>query len=137
MTRLIKNSIVFVCILFFSSCNWFTYIPRSKKNIQREKPSVVLLNRMIEFREEFNTWPYSKEGFISKGKRYMDAFDGFPYLGTRFKVIDDDRMVFTFYDHKKDHARVEKTGQMDLNSYYGKVKFYKMNNKFIWKLKMH
>ena len=137
MTGLVKNSIVFASIVFFTSCNKIIYIPRSKKNIQREKPSVVLLNRMIEFREEFNTWPYSKEGFISKGKKYIDAFDGFPYLETRFKVIDEDRMIFFFFNHKKDQARYEKTKQIDLNSYAGKVKFYRKGNKFIWELKMY
>ena len=137
MTGAIKNSVIIYCIVFLTACNWFTYIPRSKKNIQREKPSVVLLNRIIEFREEFYVWPYSKEGFISKGKKYMDAFDGFPYLETRFKVIDDDRMTFFFSGHKRANARYEKTGQIDLNSYGGEVKFYKMNNKFIWKLKMY
>src|SRR5258705_13867835 len=119
MKGLVKKSILFACIIFFASCNWFTYTPRSKKNIQREKPSVILLNRMIEFREEFNTWLYSKEGFISKGKKYMDAFDGFPYLATRFKVIDDDRMIFFFSDHKRDRERYERTEQIDLNSYGG------------------
>ena len=137
MTKGIKNSIIISCIVFFTSCNYFTYTPRSKKNIQREKPSVVLLNRIIEYREEFHDWPYSQQGFASKGKKFMDAFEGFPYLETRFKVIDDDRMIFFFSDHKKDNERYEKTRQIDLNSYGGEVKFYKKDNKFIWKLKMH
>jgi hypothetical protein len=137
MNRLIKNSIVLSSIVFFTSCNWLWYTPRSKKNIQREQPSVVLLNRIIEYREEFYAWPYSKEQFISKGKKYKEAFDGFPYLDAVFKVIDDNRMTFFFSHHNRDEARYERTKQIDLNNYHGKVKFYKTNNKFIWKLKMH
>jgi hypothetical protein len=150
MTGVVKNSIVFACIVFFSACNHFnhtaankrnnplfTYTPRSKKNIQREKPSVILLNRIIEYREEFNGWPYSKEGFISKGKKYFDAFNGFPYLGMQFKVISDDKMIFYFFDHVKDNKNMNESGMIELHSYHGKVYFYKSNNKFIWKLKMH
>ena len=136
MTRVLKNSIVFACIIFFASCNYVTFTPRSKKNIQREKPSVVLLNRMIEYREEFNSWPYSKEEFIGKGRKYKEAFEGFPYLQMSFKVIDNDRMNFFFYDHKRDHEKYERTGLIDLGSYGGVVKFKKENNRFIWKLKM-
>ena len=136
MTRIFKNSIVFAGVVFFTSCNKVTYIPRSKKNIQREKPSVVLLNRIIEYREEFYSWPYSKEGFMSKGKKYKEAFEGFPYLQMTFKVIDDNRMNFFFSDHKRDHERYERTGQIDLGSYGGVVKFKKANNRFVWKIKM-
>jgi hypothetical protein len=124
------------CLLILASCNSFTYTPHSKKKAQREKPSVVLLNSIIEFREEQNAWPFSKEEFMSKGKKYRDAFAGFPYTRTVFKVIDNNTMVFSFYDHVKDVQQYNQTGKSDLNGYQGEVKFFKDNEKFIWKLKM-
>jgi hypothetical protein len=124
-------------IIFLSGCNYFTYTPRSKKNIQREKPSVVLLNRIIEFREEYNSWPFSKEEFTSTGSKYKEAFDGFPYMQTTFKVIDNNTMNFSFSEHVKDIQNYQETRKADLNSYGGQVRFYKEKDKFIWKLKMY
>jgi hypothetical protein len=119
-----------------TSCNYVTYTPRSKKNIQREKPSPVLLDRIIEFRQEFNSWPFSKEEFTSKGGKYKQAFDGFPYLSVKFNVIDNDNMLFTFYDHIVDRKNYDESKKVDLNSYSGEVKFFKEKDLFIWKIKM-
>jgi hypothetical protein len=123
-------------IILFAACNYVTYTPRSKKNIQREKPSVVLLNSIIDYRLEQNIWPFSKEDFISKGRKYKEAFEGFPYLLIKFKIIDNDKMIFYFNEHKKDVQKYKETNMVDLHSYSGYVKFYKENDKFIWKLKM-
>lgn len=133
----VKIVAVIFGVTFSSGCNYFTYTPGSKKNIQREKPSVVLLNRIIEFREEYNSWPFSKEEFTSKGSKYKEVFDGFPYMQTTFEVIDNNTMTFSFYDHVKDIQHYQRTRRTDLNSYSGRVKFYKEKDKFIWKLKMY
>lgn len=135
MSLLIRTGCMFLLVSLVA-CSHVTYTPRSKKKVQREKPSVVLLNRIIEFREEFNAWPFSKEEFISKGIKYREAFEGFPYLQARFKVIDNNTMTFSFYEHITDVRNFQQTQQVDLNSYAGEVKFYKEKDKFIWKLKM-
>ena len=128
-------------VLFFllstcTACNYVTYTPRSKKNIQREKPSPVLLDRILEFRQEFNSWPFSKEEFTGKGGKYKQAFEVFPYLSVKFNVIDNDNMVFTFYDHIRDRQNYHETKKVDLNSYSGEVRFFKEKDLFIWKIKM-
>lgn len=133
----VKIFVVIVFVAFSSGCNYVTYTPHRKKIIQREKPSVVLLNRMIEFREEYNSWPFLKEEFTGKGLKYKEAFDGFPYLQTTFKIIDNNTMNFSFYAHLRDVQHYQQTEKIDLNSYNGEVKFYKEKDKFIWKLKMH
>jgi len=125
-----------LAIIAFASCNYFTYTPRTKRQVQREKPSVVLLQRMVEFREEFNSWPFTMEEFIGKGQKYKEAIQGFPYRQTKFDVIDNNTMIFSFFDHKKDAENYKQTTLVDLNSYNGYVKFYKEKDKFIWKLKM-
>ena len=131
----IATSFLLVGILF--SCNQFTYSPHSKKKQQKEKPSVVLLDRIIEFRLENNSWPFSKEEFIGKGMKFKQAFAGFPYLTTTFKVIDNNTMTFYFSDHYNDVQNYKNTQLIDLNSYGGYVRFYKEGEKFIWKLKMN
>ncbi|HEX6191902.1 MAG TPA: hypothetical protein VFZ42_06045 [Chitinophagaceae bacterium] len=131
---------LFVTILllsFASSCNTITYTPRGKKNIQKEKPSPALLDKIVSFREDFNSWPFSKEEMTGKGGIYRTAFDGFPYMQVRFKVIDHNNMVFYFSDHRRDVQNYKETQKIDLNSYGGEVKFYKEKEKFIWKIKMY
>lgn len=128
--------LVIVLVVSLAGCNHFTYNPHSKKKTQREKPSVVLLNRIIEFREEFNSWPFSREEFTGKGLKYRQAFDGFPYLETKFRVVDNNTMIFSFWRHIRDEQNYQQTNKVDLNSYAGEVKFFKEKDKFIWKLKM-
>ncbi len=124
-------------VLLFSSCEHFTYTPKSRKNIKEEQPSIELMSRIVDFRIEQNSWPLSKEDFISKGKKYYDAFTGFRYTNTNFKTIDSNTMVFFFSDHVKDVEKYKETEQYDLNSYRGTVKFYREKDKFVWKLKMY
>ena len=124
-------------ILVLSSCEVFTFTLRSKKNIRKEKPSVVLLEAIVDYRKEFNTWPFSKEEFMMKGKKYRDAFEGFPYMYTNFKVIDNNTMTFYFNDHRRDLQNFKETQKIDLNSYGGHVKFFKERENFIWKIKMN
>lgn len=104
---------------------------------QKAKPSIVLLDRIIEFREENNAWPFSKEEFINTGVKYREAFAGFPYLKTTFKVVDNNTMTFSFSEHQKDVEKYKETQQVDLNSYGGQARFYKEGEKFMWKLKMY
>ena len=137
MKLLIKTPVVVFVAFAVWSCNHVTYTPRSKKKVQQAKPSVVLLDRIIEFREENNAWPYSKEEFVNKGRKYKEAFDGFPYLTTKFKVIDNNTMTFSFAEHQKDVRKYKETQQVDLNSFGGQVRYYKEGEKFMWKLKMY
>lgn len=133
-SRLIPGSILLIILL--ASCNHLTYTPRSKKNIQREKPSVILLNAILDYRVEQYDWPVSREEFVNKGKKYRDAFEGFPYSYTRFKNIDSNTMVFYFSGHIKDQHAYNETQKVDLNNYSGRVRFYKDKGRFTWKLKM-
>jgi hypothetical protein len=135
MNKLVRTTPALL-LLILSACSSITYTPHSPKKMQKEKPSVVLLNAIIEYREEQNAWPFSKEEFVSKGKKYKDAFVGFPYSRTAFKVIDNNTMVFSFYDHVQDVQNYQQTNKTDFNSYWGEVKFFKEKDKFIWKLKM-
>jgi cbb3-type cytochrome oxidase subunit 3 len=137
MNRTVRLITIPVIVLFLISCNYFTYTPKSRKNIKEEQPSIVLLSAIADFRIEQDRWPVSKEDFISKGKKYLDAFSGFRYNNTNFKIIDSNKMVFFFSDHVKDAEKYKETEQYDLNSYRGTVKYYKENGKFVWKLKMY
>jgi hypothetical protein len=128
---------ILMVIIFSTSCNQFTYTPRSKKQQQVAKPSVVLLDNIIHFRENFNEWPSSKEYFMSKGTRYLQSFNGWKYLTTGFTIADNDNMVFYFSNHIKDEEAYKTTNKIDLNSLGGEVKFYKENGKFMWKIKMY
>lgn len=126
-----------LAIVVFASCNHITYTPRSKKNIQREKPPVLMLARMVDYRLETGDWPVSKQHFMSLGEKYASVFEGFPYTETGFKIIDSNRMVFWFSRHVKDIENYKITEKIDLNSYGGEVKFYKQDGQFLWKLKMY
>ena len=137
MTLRAKHFLVFFFLLIMASCNTITFTPRSKKNVQKEKPSPVLLEKIIAFREEFKSWPFSKEEMVAKGGSYRSAFDGFPYMTVRFKVIDNNTMTFYFSEHRKDVQNFRETQKIDLNSYGGEVKFYKEKENFIWKIKMY
>lgn len=117
-------------IATFASCNHITYTPRSKKNIQREKPPVLMLARMVDFRLEEGRWPVSKQDFISRGAKHARLFKGFPYTQTDFKIIDINRMVFYFSGHEKDIKNYNNTEMVDLNSYSGRVKFIRRMTSF-------
>lgn len=96
----------------------------------------MLLDKIVNFRVEQSGWPTSKEDFMSRGKKYVTAFQGFRYSYTFFRRIDSNKMIFYFSGHIKDASNYLKTGKTDLNSYRGSVTFYKENHKFLWKLKM-
>lgn len=91
---------------------------------------------MVEFRIEQGGWPYSMSDFISKGKKYYEVFDYFPYLNNDFKIKDSNHMTFYFSQHIADMEAYKRTGKSELNAYGGHVKFYKENDKFIWRIKM-
>lgn len=129
--------LLLICITGFTACRFFTYTPRSKKNIHREQPSIVLLNRIVDYRLEQQTWPFSREDFMSKGKKYQEAFQGFRYSETRFKIQDSNTMTFFFSGHIQDLENYRQSGKVDLNSYGGEVKFYFENDRYLWKLKMY
>ena len=127
---------VFVCLFAFVACNYVTYTPRSKKKILQETPSLLIFDRIVDFRIEQMGWPVSKADFMSKGIKYYEVFNDFPYQETHFKIIDSNNMLFSFYQHINDIDNYKRTNKVDLNSYGGSVRFFKENGKFIWKLKM-
>jgi hypothetical protein len=123
-------------MLLLAACNNFRFTPRSRTNKLEHRPSIFIYSGIVDFREEFGCWPSSKEDMLSKGKKYADAFNGFKYNYTQFRIIDSNTMVFYFYGHIKDELTRQETGESELNSYHGRVRFYKHDGKFIWKLKM-
>ena len=137
MNSLVKTIITFTCVLQLAACNYVTYTPRSKGNIRKETPSIILLERIVDFRTVHNSWPVSREDFISKGVKYYEVMHNFPYAATTFKVIDSNTMTFSFSNHIKDQENYNTTGKVDLNAYSGSVKFFKQDGRFVWKLKMN
>jgi hypothetical protein len=136
MRGVIKNMMGFVVVISFTACNYFTFSLKSKKNKVREQPSLLIYDRIVDFRLEQMSWPISKHDFISKGIKYHEVFKDFPYQQTTFKIIDSNTMIFSFYDHIKDQLELKRTNKIDLNSYAGSVRFYKENGKFLWKVKI-
>ena len=136
MKRLTQFFIGCLFILFFTACTYITIRPRTRSNIYRERPSTLLLERIIDFRLEHLGWPRSKQDFMSKGPKYYQAFDGFKYHYTDFMIVDSNKMIFSFSHHSKDAESKIPAGMIDINSYHGWVTFYKVNDKFVWKLRM-
>jgi hypothetical protein len=144
-TNQLNFTIIISALSLFHDCNCGPpdstlipiYTPHSKEQQQRAKPSIFLIESIIEFREAYNTWPISKQEFTAKKTKYKEAFIDFYYLNTQFKIKDNDNMTFYFSAYIKDEQRYEKTQRIDLNSYGGEVKFYKENDKFIWKIRMY
>jgi len=132
-----KKAIAFLIVASIVSCNYFTFHPKSEKQKYIERPNVLIYDRIVEFRIEQMGWPISKADFMSKGKKYCDVFENFPYLRTEFKITDSNRMTFYFSEHVNDVAREDRTRKYDLNASNGHVKFYKENDRFTWKLKMN
>lgn len=127
---------VIALVLTFASCQYTTYSVRSKRDQQRAKPSMVLVQSIADFRERYGSWPLSKEELMYKDARYRQVFTGFPYKDVRFKIVDADNMIFSFDQHVQDITNYNESQQVDLNAYRGEVKYYMQNGKVLWKLKM-
>jgi hypothetical protein len=123
-------------LLILISCNYVTYNPKSKKKQLQATPSVLIFERMVDFRIEQGGWPSSMEDFRSKGIRYYEVVNDFPYQSTQFKIKDSNNMTFYFADHISDIKEYNKTQKTDLNAYNGSVRFWKEGEKFLWKIKM-
>ncbi len=122
---------------FLISCNYIIATPHSKRNLHSESPSVLIFNKIVDFRIEQGGWPTSRADFESKGIKYYEAFNDFKYQTTEFKRIDSNTMAFYFSNHIKDVEKSKVSHKVDLNNYNGYVKFYKENDRFLWKLKMN
>jgi hypothetical protein len=126
-----------VLVLTIVSCDTVTYVPKSKANIRRHAPSVLVLDKIIDFRVEQNSWPVSIADMTNKGLKYHNAFKDFPYTDTEFKVIDSNRMTFYFTGHVQDIDDYNTYNKINLRVYSGRARFYKEHGKFVWKLKMN
>lgn len=124
-------------ILLVSACQYITYTPRHRNQVRPQKPSIFIYEKIVEFRQEQGRWPVSKEDMITKGQKYYDVFRGFKYNHTRFKAKDSNTMTFYFSEHIIDEANYAQTGLIDLNAFRGKVRFFKVKDKYAWKVKMH
>ncbi|MBO9201769.1 MULTISPECIES: hypothetical protein [Niastella] len=124
-------------LTMLASCDYFMYTPRFKSQKRREQPSIFICERIVDFRLEEGRWPNSKEEMMAKGKKYQDVFNGFKYTWTDFKIKDSNTMTFYFEDHITDNTSYEETGKSELNTYGGRVIFYKVKDKFAYTIKMH
>jgi hypothetical protein len=124
-------------LLVLSGCNIIMITPHSKKQQQHAKPSMLLIEDILEFREKNNSWPISKVDFASKSDKYKQAINAFPYLNIQFKIVEQDKMIFYFDSHIFDVENQRRTKKIDLNAYGGEVRFFKEKGKFLWKTKMY
>jgi hypothetical protein len=129
--------VLVIVLLISPGCNITTISTHNKQEQQHAKPSIHLIESIIEFRETYKEWPQSKEEFISRNLKYKESFNDFPYLYTRFKITDQDKMTFYFDQHRDDVKNYETNKKVDLNALAGEVKFYKSNEKFVWSIKMY
>lgn len=128
---------IFSLSLLVSACNYFTYTPRHRNQKRPEKPSIFIYEKIVEFRLEQGRWPSTKEDMITKGQKYYDVFKGFKYNHTRFKIKDSSTMTFYFSEHIADEANFAQTQLTELNAFRGRVRFFKVKDKYAWKVKMN
>jgi hypothetical protein len=118
------------------SCNNFTFRPHSKKQQSLERPSIVLCDRIVDFRVAEGSRPTSLSDFMNKGIKYYEVASNFPYKTTEFKRKDSTEMTFYFSNHIKDIKNYDKSQKIDLNSYNGNIRFWKEGGRFVWKINM-
>jgi hypothetical protein len=130
-----KNWLVILVLLAnCMACNSVKYTPRTKKQKFQELPSIILLDRIVEFRNEFLSWPTSKEDMVKRNKKYADAWVGFKFKGYSFISNDAEKLTFNFWSHPKDEPKNIYDKRIELNSYNGWVKFYRDGDIFVWKI---
>jgi hypothetical protein len=129
--------VAIVSFLLFSACQYVTYTPRAKSQKRREKPSLFICERIVEFRVSQGRWPVSREDFITKGQQFYDVLKGFRYTYLEFKTKDSNTMTAYFSGHVQDMANAEQTQKIDLGDYGGKIRFFKVKDKFAYKIKMN
>lgn len=129
--------LVTISIFLFSACQYTTYTPRAKSQKRREKPSIFICERIVEFRQKEGRWPSNRADFISKGQQYYDVLKGFKYNAFNFSIKDSNTMTAFFSDHIQDLANAEQTGKVDLGDYSGRIRFFRVKEKFAYKIKMN
>ena len=129
-----NKTLLFLLTVSLMSCDVFTFSFRSRKSKHREMPSLAIFENIIDFREKYGEWPSSREMLEYRSKKYYEDFRDFKYTYTKFKISDNDNMVFYYSGHVDDNYNEAQTGKIDLNDYAGYVKFFKVNDKFAWKL---
>lgn len=60
----------------------------------------------------------------------------FPYSALKFDMKNSNNMTYYISGHTQDLQERNKSGKVDLNSYTGSAKFYKQEEKFLWKINM-
>lgn len=127
----------FIVLLLFANCiacNSVKYTPKTRQQKFQELPSIILLDRIVEFRNEFLSWPNSKEDMVKRNKKYADAWVGFKFKGYSFISNDAEKLTFNFWSHPKDEPKNIYDKRIELNSYNGWVKFYRDGDIFVWKI---
>ena len=52
--------------LLVSACQYTTFTPRNKAQKRREKPSIFVCEKIVEFRLEQGRWPQNRDDMTSK-----------------------------------------------------------------------
>lgn len=124
-----------LAIICLYSCNQFVYLPKSAKQKYFARPHIQFMMAVVNFRELYGLWPPSLTELGSKSKENRKIIDDFQYEFVDFVSRDIDHLTLYFYGYKK-KSYYHNDNKIDLNAFQGKIKFFKSNDKFVWKVKM-
>jgi hypothetical protein len=122
-------------IICFCSCNHFVYLPKSAKQKYFARPHIQFMMAVVNFRESYGIWPPSLSEMALKSKENRKIIDDFQYQSVDFLIKDQDHLIVYFYGYKK-KSYYQDDSQIDLNAFQGRIRFFKWNDKFAWKVKM-
>ncbi|HET9279233.1 MAG TPA: hypothetical protein VFN95_13640 [Flavitalea sp.] len=123
---------VLVC---WCSCSTLTYNPHSAKQKYFARPHVQFMMAVVDFREKYGVWPPSLSEMEIKSVENKKIINDFQYRIVDFRIRDNDNLTAYFYDYKK-ISYYGDPEKIDLNAFHGRIKFYKSEGKFVWKVKM-
>lgn len=125
MTSLLRYLFIVLLVSGIAGCSQFIYRPHARKQQQRARPPVPLLEEIIVYLQLYGSWPATKEQFVARDERFKSAFQGFPYQYVRFQPKSPEELVFHFSGHTADEQAYRQSGLIDLNGYNGTVRFYR------------
>ena len=135
MNKLVCRLYVISILVSFYGCGQFTYTPHSAKEKYFARPHVQFMMTVVNFREKYGVWPPSigeMELMFPEAKKIIHDFQ---YQSLDFLIKDKDNLTINFYNYKKTLYYGDPT-VVDLNAFQGRIRFYKSDNKFVWKVKM-
>jgi len=135
MDKLVYRFYVISILVSFYGCGQVTYQPHSAKQKYFAKPHVQFMMTVVNFREKYGVWPPSlgeMELMLPEAKKIIHDFQ---YQSVDFLIKDGDNLTVRFYNYKKTSYYADPS-KIDLNAFQGRIRFYKSDNKFVWKVRM-